>query len=103
MGLRAVELQIAVPRTSDASKIQQENLVRPSIEQSLLADRASEQAELMRTRSDSVKESASGMIHEGDPGEQHASQQHHAQQQVEEQHTTPAEHPYKGKHIDLSF
>ncbi|MCL9660166.1 hypothetical protein L2089_05680 [Paenibacillus hunanensis] len=103
MGLRAVELQIAVPRTTEASKIQQENLLRPSIEQSILADRTSEETERMRTRSDSVKESASGLIHDGHPGEQHAPRQHHAEQPVEEQHVAPAEHPYKGKHIDLSF
>jgi hypothetical protein len=103
MGLRAVELQIAVPRTTEASKIQQENLFRPSIEQSILADRTSEETERMRTRSDNVKESASGLIHDGHPGEQHGARQHHSEQQPEEHHVTPAEHPYKGKHIDLSF
>ncbi|MFD1888355.1 hypothetical protein [Paenibacillus wenxiniae] len=103
MGLRALELQIAVPRTTEASKIQQENLFRPSVEQSILADRTSEETERMRTRSDNVKESASGLIHDGHPREQHASQPHHAEQQAEEHPITPAEHPYKGKHIDLSF
>ncbi|WP_322903953.1 hypothetical protein [Paenibacillus campi] len=102
MGLRAVELQIAVPRTSEASRVQQEHLVRPSIEQSMLADRTSEETERMRTRSANVKESASGLIYDGHPGEQHAPGQHH-EQQPEDQHKTPAEHPYKGKHIDLSF
>lgn len=102
MGMRAVELQIAVPRTSEAGKIQQEHLMRPSIEQSILADRTLEQAERMRTRSDGVKQSADASIHDGHPGEQHAQQQHH-QQPEDEMQPAPAEHPYKGKHIDLSF
>ncbi|WP_046215386.1 hypothetical protein [Paenibacillus wulumuqiensis] len=102
MGMRAVELQIAVPRTSDAGKIQQEHLIRPALDQAMLADQLNEQADRMRTKSDGVKESSSASIHDGHPGEQHASGRQHEQEEAI-QEPTPAEHPYKGKHIDLSF
>ncbi len=103
MGMRAVELQIAVPRTSDAGKIQQEHLIRPALEQSMLSDQMKEQADRARTRSDGVKESSSASIHDGHSDEHHASGRHHEQEEAAIQGPAPAEHPYKGKHIDLSF
>ncbi|ANF96547.1 hypothetical protein [Paenibacillus bovis] len=103
MGMRAVELQIAVPRTSEAGKIQQEHLMRPALEQSMLSDQLNEQADRMRTRSDGVKESSSASIHDGHPGEQHASGRQHEQEEGAVHEPVAAEHPYKGKHIDLSF
>lgn len=102
MSLRNIELQVAIPRTSEVGKIQQAHLLRPAIDQTLLAEQINEQTERMRTRSGEVSESSSNLIHDGEAGGEHLPGEHHSAEH-HNQEATPAEHPYKGKHIDLSF
>ncbi|WP_429373101.1 hypothetical protein [Paenibacillus sp. DS2015] len=105
--MKSVELQIAVPRTQEAGRIQNELLQRPVQDQVQLAAQNIKESREMSQRSNGVDETTNSSIRE--EGKQHSSmkdgqtqmQQEQAQAQESEKH--PAEHPFKGHHIDLSL
>ena len=104
--MRSVEMQIAMPRTHEAGKIQNEFLQRPVQDQVKLAAQNIKESQEMSQRSTEVDETANSSIRE--EGKQHSSQkdglsqtQEIEQEPVIEKH--PAEHPYKGHRIDLSL
>ncbi|NUU76327.1 hypothetical protein [Paenibacillus xylanilyticus] len=104
MSFKAVELQIAVPRTSEAGRYQSEYQQRPVTDQNLLAVQTAKEAEEARQRSEAMEETAHTGVRDGhsNDGDHHgASQEQEAAQ--EQEHLKPAEHPYKGKHVDLSL
>ncbi|MCC3381324.1 hypothetical protein ACFQ5D_01100 [Paenibacillus farraposensis] len=106
MSLKAVELQIAVPRTSEAGKYQNEFLQRPMNDQALLGQKAALETENMRQRSSGVDESAETFVGERQTGEQgrkpsQPSRSRSGENELPKEH--PAEHPYKGHHIDFSL
>lgn len=106
MSMKSVEMQIAVPRTNEAGRIQHEGQQRPHIDQSLLAAENIKKGELERKRTSNLDESAQNtMVRREGKG---SSEQHenHSQQDVkliEQEKEQMAEHPYKGKHIDFSL
>jgi hypothetical protein len=103
--MKSVELQIAVPRTQEAGKIQNEFQQRSTQEQTFLANQQIKESRELRQRSTGVDETVNSSIRE--EGKQHHSSQQNGQsqsnqlEQQSEKH--PAEHPYKGHHIDLSL
>ncbi|WP_324607780.1 hypothetical protein [Paenibacillus sp. IHBB 10380] len=105
--MKSVEMQIAMPRTHEAGKIQNEFLQRPVQDQVQLAAQSIKESREMSQRSTEVDETAHSSIRE--EGKQHSSQkdglsrtqEQEQQEQVTEQHL--AEHPYKGHRIDLSL
>ncbi|WP_025719836.1 hypothetical protein [Paenibacillus sp. 1-18] len=106
MSLKAVELQIAVPRTSEAGRYQSESQQRPMNDQALLGQKTALETENMRQRSSAVDESAETFVDERQTGGQsrESSQQNRsrtAENELPKEH--PAEHPYKGHHIDFSL
>ncbi|WP_044478379.1 hypothetical protein [Paenibacillus antibioticophila] len=107
MNLKAVEMQIAVPRTGEAGRIQQDAQHRPAVEQNMLSVEQLKLQEHQRQRSAGVDESAQNTTvkREGQQSGQHQGQAHaHAEEQAEEQNKDrPAVHPFKGKHIDFSL
>lgn len=105
MNLKAVEMQIAVPRTGEAGRVQQDAQHRPLVEQSLLSVEHMKQQEHQRQRSNGVDESAHNTTVKRDGHHsEHAQGQSASEEQEEEQNKErPAAHPYKGKHIDLSL
>jgi len=107
MNMKPVEMQIAVPRTTDASAIQQQMQQRPTTEQFMLNEQAIKHMQAQRQRSEKVDASADGRIRdrESDSNQEHnaTSQDHEQNDQKEGKETVqPAVHPYKGKHIDFS-
>ncbi|GAB6988941.1 hypothetical protein [Paenibacillus pini] len=105
MSMKSVELQIAIPRTSEAGKIQNELHHRSSQEQQFLAGQQIKASQQMRQRSTEVDESAHTEVRdEGKPkySGQQATDEHKSQQETE-QRTHAAEHPYKGHHLDVSL
>lgn len=106
MNLKAVEMQIAVPRTNEAGRIQQENQQRPVIDQNLLSAENIKERELERQRSANIDESAHNtkIKREGhSPDQQRQQPPPQGEQQEEQEKEHPAEHPFKGRHIDLSL
>lgn len=103
MTLRPVELQIALPRTTEAGKIQNELQQRPSLDQQQLAGQNVKQSLEMSQRSPEIAESAeSALRNDGGRGNQHGGSASNPRQQKQEEART-AEHPYKGHSIDLSL
>ncbi|EHS57898.1 hypothetical protein WG8_2063 [Paenibacillus sp. Aloe-11] len=106
MSLKAVELQIAVPRTSEAGRYQSDFQQRPMNDQALLGQKNALETENLRQRSSAVDESAEAFVDERQTGAQgrESSQQGRSQSgenELPKEH--PAEHPYKGHHIDFSL
>ncbi|SEK21925.1 hypothetical protein [Paenibacillus sp. OK003] len=104
MSFKAVELQIAVPRTSEAGRYQSEAQQRPVIDQNLLAEQTAKEANEARQRSEALDETAHTDIRDGqsrNKEQQSGSNEPEATSALET--VKPAEHPYKGKHIDLSL
>ncbi|MBB6019373.1 hypothetical protein HNR77_000430 [Paenibacillus sp. JGP012] len=104
MSFKAVELQIAVPRTSEAGRYQSEAQQRPVTDQNLLADQMNKEANEARQRSEAMAETAHTSVRDGHAGggKHHSGSGGHDGTEDQE-NIKPAEHPYKGKHIDLSM
>lgn len=104
MSFKAVELQIAVPRTSEAGRYQSEYQQRPVTDQNLLAVQTAKEAEEARQRSEAMEETAHTGVRDGQSsnGEHEGGTREQETIQMSEQ-VKPAEHPYKGKHVDLSL
>jgi hypothetical protein len=103
--MKSVELQIAVPRTQEAGKIQNEFQQKSTQEQTFLANQQIKESRELRQRSPGVDETVNSSIRE-EGKQQHSSQQNGQSQssQLEQQpEKHPAEHPFKGHHIDLSL
>jgi hypothetical protein len=103
MTLRPVELQIALPRTTDAGKILNEMQQRPSLDQQQLAGQNVKQSAEMTQRSPEINESSeSALRNDGSRGGRQGSSSSNSRQQKQET-ARGAEHPYKGRSIDLSL
>ncbi|WP_068786025.1 hypothetical protein [Paenibacillus phocaensis] len=106
MNMKSVEMQIAVPRTNEAGRVQHDQQHRPLLDQSLLSVQALKDGEIERRRSAGVDESAHNTTVRREGNGSSAREQEHGSsgdkpdEQGQEQ---KAEHPYKGKHIDLSL
>lgn len=107
MDLKPVELQIALPRTSEASRIQHDQQSKPSLDQQQLAAQNVKTSEQLRTRSSEVDEPFKSEVREdgrNTSSDKHGGAGGHAQDSEDpSKQSHPAEHPYKGKHIDFSL
>ncbi|WP_068619293.1 hypothetical protein [Paenibacillus tuaregi] len=104
MDFKAVELQIAVPRTSEASRIQQEAQHSPMHHQHTLEGQNMKRSDRERKRSAQVDESSQAVVRDGrqsSSGE--AGQQDKQEASSEQVKEHPAEHPFKGHNFDLSL
>lgn len=102
MSLKSVEMQIAVPRTSEASKIQQEHQQRPSQDQTFLAGEQMKQSRQAAQRSTEVSETAESAIRD-DGSKENPDPGGGSPEQKEQKAEHPAEHPYKGRILDISL
>lgn len=103
MSLKSVEMQIAVPRTTEASRIQQEHHQRPSQDQTLLAGEQVKQSRQAAQRSTEVDETAESAIRD-EGGQGQTPEEHNGSSEKKEKSAErPAEHPYKGRSLDISL
>jgi hypothetical protein len=103
MSLKPVELQIALPRTTEAGKIMNESQQRPAIDQHQLAGQNVKQSQEMTMRSSEVDESSESALRDGGDKGNHHSGGNPSSEQHSKSATRDAEHPYKGQRIDLSL
>ncbi|MEK5417610.1 hypothetical protein BSK49_05885 [Paenibacillus odorifer] len=104
MSLKPVELQIALPRTTEAGKIQNESQQRPAIDQHQLAGQNVKQSQELAMRSTEVDESSESALRDGGgKGNQHSGGNSSSDKHSNPPATRDAEHPYKGQRIDLSL
>lgn len=102
MSLKPVELQIALPRTTDAGKVQHGLQQRPALEQQQLAVQNAKQSSELAHRSPEVDETSESALR-GDGGQDSQPDSRSSSQQEKRQLSHNAEHPYKGRRIDLSL
>lgn len=104
MDFKSVELQIAVPRTSEAGRIQQDAMHRPMHHQHLLEDKNIKSTDRDRKRSAQVDESSHASIRDEHQNSSHEERNRHKEEDTSEQEKDrAAEHPFKGHHLDLSL
>lgn len=108
MSLKGVELQIAVPRTSEATSVQNQFNQRPAHDQAALAQEHAKLTERQRSRSAEVGESAFQNVKgegNGSSGRRGAPASKRGAKPEEDKDPSSLGpgHPYKGKRIDISL
>ncbi|MEK3670825.1 MULTISPECIES: hypothetical protein [unclassified Paenibacillus] len=102
MSLKPVELQIALPRTHDAAKVQNSQQQRPALDQQQLAGQNVKHSQEIAMRSSEVDESSESALRDG--GKEKQPDSHADPRQPRKPETVhDAEHPYKGHRIDFSL
>lgn len=102
MSMKPVELQIALPRTHEAGKVQNSLQHRPAIDQQQLAGQNVKHSQEIALRSTEVDESAESALRDGGGGN-HQENHGGEHKPKKQEHTHDAEHPYKGRRIDFSL
>lgn len=108
MNVKPVELQIAITRTQEASAVHQQQQQRPATEQLLLNEQAEKMTKKRRERNEQVESAQETRIRdEGKRDQSRAEGSGPEPEQAEEEEgappaAMPAEHPFKGKHIDFT-
>lgn len=102
VGLKPIELQIAVHRTVDSGKMQDERNQRAMITQHQGQDEERQKSEIRKQR---IQQKDAELKGETIKKDQRSGQQHqsHQKKAAMEEEQTKAEHPYKGKHVDFSL
>lgn len=105
MSLKSVELQVAIPRSQDAGRLQEQLNQRQVIQHHQSAEEQKTHAELQRLKASHLESKNHSKISSDDPSSQEHSQQndHHRNRQEKERGEEQAKHPFKGKHIDISL
>jgi len=102
-------MQFAVQKSSDAGYKQNQLIQKPQIDQELLAQSIQKDALATRQKSSKVDEATNHRIRdEQNNGKNNylhneKRKKHHEEDSTAVHHESGAEHPYKGKHIDLSL
>jgi len=109
MPYRSIDLQVSIPRTPEASAIQHQALQKSIVDQNQLATDAVKEAEQQRRQNQAVEQSAALNIHDQGQrgGESSQNEQRRKQEEQSEEETSHvrqnSQHPFKGKHIDISL
>lgn len=104
MSMKAVEMQIAIPRTTEAGKIQNDVHHRSSQEQQFMTGQQIKESQDLSQRSTGIDETANAAVREDGKQPDSKRQGSHGHKSKPEQEEHPdAEHPYKGHHLDVSL
>ena len=109
MSFRSVEMQIAIPRTSEAGSVQNHLSQKPVYDQAALAAKSIEQKERQLQQSAKVDEAAEPQIRDdqqrGSKGRRDRSGAKPKSGKTNNASGSPEgnHHPYKGHHIDFSL
>ncbi|WP_040948698.1 hypothetical protein [Gorillibacterium massiliense] len=108
MSLKSIDMQIAVNRTPEASHVQRDILQKPPFEQMQLAVQQEKQMVRNRKMSEKLeKSSRSAIKDDGNPSKKGKQRGKAAgvsdPSASSESDARLSEHPYKGKHIDLTL
>lgn len=103
MSMKAVEMQIAIPRTSEAGKVQNELQHRPAQDQQFLAEQQLKKTAEMSKRSESVDEAADAAVRDESGRNRQRRNQTASTSAEEHEDLQNAQHPFKGHHLDVSL
>jgi hypothetical protein len=107
MNVRPIEMQIAIPRTPDASQMAHQQMERPVFEQTLAQQQRLKEASEQLQKTAKLDKAEQAVIRdeerEGSPGQQHGGKRRPKEKEPPRNRAGEAQHPYKGRHIDLSL
>jgi len=112
MSMRSVEMQIAIPRTSEAGNVQNQLLQKPAYDQAALAAKSIARNERDLKRSVQVSDAAGVKIRDDSPRGSNGGRSFSSSRRkpgsdngaaAEGSSVPSTDHPYKGRHIDLSL
>ncbi|AZN40880.1 hypothetical protein [Paenibacillus albus] len=109
MPFKPIDFQMSIPRTPDQGTQQNQLNHRAHADQARLEHDTSKQTELARTRNTAVEQSSEPQInnkHQRDtrsPSKQKKQQRQAEGSEGSDQGPDESQHPYKGKHIDISL
>lgn len=108
MSLKPVELQIALPRTQEVTRIQEQQQQRSMHEQQELIAARRELDELARKRPGDVHQSVQGQVREKTDRERRRQQEQKQRAEIAQHPSakdgkTLASDPIRGRHIDISL
>lgn len=92
-------MQIALPRTHDAGKVQEQLNQRSQIAQDQLAHSLQKEVDIKRTQVERNSDSEKVHIKKDDSEQQQSN--HNKKNKDKKQQDENSDHPYKGKKIDL--
>jgi hypothetical protein len=101
MSLKSIEMQIALPRTQDASKMQEQIQARSQVQNELALNDVQKEVEQKRTTvtKQEQKDPAKWNQESNDKNDQSPKER---KKQPEKKSSDHLPHPYKGKFIDVS-
>jgi hypothetical protein len=108
MNWKPVEMQIAIPRTQEATQIQQQLNHKPAHDQQLAAQLSSKQAEALQQKPNEVNKPHDSRLTKDSRGSGQGHRENGKQKQTPSEDQSggeagQAKHPYKGKHIDFTL
>lgn len=103
MSLKSIEMQVALPRTQEFGKKQEQINQRSMINQHLDAEEKILKAEQDRHRSEKINYTENNKVNAEDKQSKQDQQQKRKQKQKKVDADQAVKHPFKGKHIDLSL
>ena len=99
MSLKAIELQIAIPKTFDAGKIVDQLQQQSSVNQSNAQAATARQLEKNRETVTELNHATETDLNEK---KQSASEEERKKQKIKEQEQKQIKHPFKGKFVDFN-
>jgi hypothetical protein len=108
MSFKSIDLQMSIPRTPEASGYHGQQLHKPVTDQNRLANVASDQTVELRHKSTGLQETTGQTIRDRQKENEsqlsgQAKRPDREEEGAEEEESVPQQHPYKGKHIDISL
>jgi hypothetical protein len=106
MSLKLIEMQFALHKNDEAGLKQHQMMHKPVEDQAVLSDAADKNTVKERQVSGKTEETSHTSVRDGDTRQQRQQSRKHRNQGVSEE-GKPSEprrdHPFKGRHIDLSL
>lgn len=101
MGFKSVDLQVAIPRTQDASKMQEQLTRQGQQFQDSLTQQQLREEMLKRTQVNEY-EDVKGQILDDESQEKEQEKAEEQVKKLKQEEKAIIDHPYLGKHIDYS-
>ncbi len=102
MSLKAVELQVAVPRTVEHSRLMQNQQHQSTLAGAMNSESLADRTERAEQTVIASEENARAELEDGQEGKQRRERkQGHGQQEPEREEAAP--HPYKGHRLDIKL
>jgi len=105
MPFKPIDFQTAIPRTPDMANYYGGQMARSAAEQQMLAAQSEKETERLRQMSTAPDEAENRPIRDGQPKQKGGGHKQRQGKGGQDESRPPkdAPHPYKGKHIDISF